>query len=179
MFVDLPFALVLRRPLTAFVARVPWFCAKPYTAGGYGLPVDWWMLGTLLYEMLFARTPFEHQDMHVLWSKIQMDKLEFPDDHTASPEAESILTQLLAKRPQDRLGAGTTSITGVQQVKGHAWFRHMDWEAMLRKEIAPPYIPTCDDPLAHFPKHLVDEVRLPLTTTKHTVRCAVLRCATH
>ena len=61
------------------------------TTGGYGLPVDWWMLGTLLYEMLFARTPFEHQDMHVLWSKIQTDDLEFP---VGSKEA----TQ---KRPAD------------------------------------------------------------------------------
>lgn len=129
--------------------------------GGYGLPVDWWMLGTLLYEMLFAKTPFEHPDMHVLWSKIQTDDLEFPADHTVSDEAVSIIEGLLERRPQDRLGAGTGSVTGLQQVQGHAWFRQMDWEALLRKEITPPYVPTCDNPLVHFPKHLVDEVQSP------------------
>ena len=57
--------------------------------GGYGLPVDWWMLGVLLYEMMFARTPFEHMDMHVLWSKIQMDELSFPAGHAVSPAGVS------------------------------------------------------------------------------------------
>ena len=123
------------------------------------------MLGTLLYEMLFARTPFEHSDMYVLWSKIQADELRFPDDHTASDEAVDIIKGLLAKLPHDRLGAGTRDVSGVQQVKGHAWFRQMDWQALLRKEIAPPYVPSCEDPLAHFPRHLVDEVR------SHLVLC--------
>lgn len=44
--------------------------------GGYGLPVDWWMMGTLLYEMLFAKCPFEAPDMHVLWAKIMTDAVQ-------------------------------------------------------------------------------------------------------
>lgn len=67
-----------------------------------GLPVDWWMLGVLLYEMLFARTPFEHLDMHVLWSKIQTDELAFPAGHSISPEGTAIIAALLEKKPQDR-----------------------------------------------------------------------------
>jgi hypothetical protein len=67
-----PLALLPAWFLRFSVARLCVFCACGPLPGGYGLPVDWWMLGTLLYEMLFARTPFEHHDMHVLWSKIQV-----------------------------------------------------------------------------------------------------------
>ena len=62
------------------------------------------------------------------------------------------------KTDQDRLGSGTMEVSGITQVRDHAWFRSIDWDALYRKEIQPPYVPSCEDPLAHFPKHLVNEV---------------------
>ena len=57
-------------------------------------------------------------------------------------ECTDLVSRLLAKRPQDRLGAGSGSpgtpeeVTGIQQVQSHAWFSALDWGALERKEVA-------------------------------------------
>ena len=62
-------------------------------------------------------------------------------------ECTDLVSRLLAKRPQDRLGAGSGSpgtpeeVTGIQQVQSHAWFSGLDWGALERKEVAPPFCP--------------------------------------
>jgi serine/threonine protein kinase len=46
----------------------------------YGYEVDWWSLGTFLYEMLTGITPFWAEDQVTMYRRVLEDELEFPED---------------------------------------------------------------------------------------------------
>jgi serine/threonine protein kinase len=44
----------------------------------YGFPVDWWCLGSVLYEMLVGLPPFYSKNTKEMYERILNDKLRFP-----------------------------------------------------------------------------------------------------
>jgi len=89
------------------------FCGTPeYTAPemilgqaktAYGKGVDWWALGTLLYEMLVGLPPFYNSDMAKMCRRILQDKLM---PHVlVSPVAFELISKLLERDPEKRLGS--------------------------------------------------------------------------
>merc|ERR1712000_657914 len=46
---------------------------------GHGCPVDWWSLGTLIYEMLTGLPPYYSQNINIMYQKILNGELRFPE----------------------------------------------------------------------------------------------------
>lgn len=65
---------------------------------------------------------------------------EIPMQSYFSAEACNLLTGLLQKRPEERLGCRKQ---GVEELKMHSWFRNIDWDKLVAKKIPPPFVPEC------------------------------------
>ncbi len=46
----------------------------------YGLEVDWWTIGTLLFEMLTGLPPFYDENVQEMYQKILHQPLAFPPE---------------------------------------------------------------------------------------------------
>eukprot|EP00514_Thraustochytrium_sp_LLF1b_P002884 CAMPEP_0184515160 /NCGR_PEP_ID=MMETSP0198_2-20121128/4349_1 /TAXON_ID=1112570 /ORGANISM="Thraustochytrium sp., Strain LLF1b" /LENGTH=507 /DNA_ID=CAMNT_0026905399 /DNA_START=1103 /DNA_END=2626 /DNA_ORIENTATION=- len=103
---------------------------------GHGIAVDWWALGILLYEMIVGVPPWYSKNHHIMFDGICNKHLEFPNDCSASPAARNLIEGLLVKDPRRRIAS-----LGASEVREHVFFQDIDFEALLAKEVTPPWIP--------------------------------------
>jgi serine/threonine protein kinase len=108
---------------------------------GYGKAVDWWSLGTLIYEMLTGWPPFYDKNLKKMCEQILRSELQFPTNCTASPEARDLIRALLQRNPAHRLGS---TATGVADIKAHPFFRGADWAQIESRAIVPPFVPRAE-----------------------------------
>lgn len=97
----------------------------------YGKSTDLWSLGVLLYDMLVGHPPFQAKSRYELQKKIVSSKLKYPTFLSSS--CVNLLKGLMERNVTKRLT--------IEKVKQHVWFRSIDWNRVLAKEIEPPIRP--------------------------------------
>ncbi|KAH8284645.1 hypothetical protein KR018_009501 [Drosophila ironensis] len=102
----------------------------------YSTTADWWSYGVLLYEFMAGQAPFEGDDETTVFRNIKEKKAVFPKHF--SQEAMDIITSFLAKKPNNRLGAGRYAR---QEITTHPFFRNIDWDKAEACEMEPPIRP--------------------------------------
>ncbi|GBB99293.1 hypothetical protein RclHR1_34740001 [Rhizophagus clarus] len=121
---------------------------------GYGKAVDWWSLGILFYEMIAGFSPFYTNDTQLMYRRILFGKLKFPKGFF-SDDAKSLIKGLLARNPHSRLG----SQNDAEEIKNHPFFANVDWDALYRKQVSPPFKPnvSSDDDVSCFDPAFTEE----------------------
>ncbi|ETN77341.1 phorbol esters/diacylglycerol binding domain protein [Necator americanus] len=104
----------------------------------YGVSVDWWALGVLMYEMMAGQPPFEADNEDDLFEAILNDDVLYPV--WLSKEAVNILKAFMTKNPSKRLGC-VQSQGGEDAIRAHPFFREMDWDALEARHVKPPFKP--------------------------------------
>ncbi|XP_068604275.1 serine/threonine-protein kinase Sgk3 [Brachionichthys hirsutus] len=101
----------------------------------YDNTVDWWCLGSVLYEMLFGLPPFYSRDTHEMYHNILHKKLAMRPG--TSSTAWSLLQGLLEKERTQRLG----STDDFNEIRAHIFFSSINWDDLVQKTIPTPFIP--------------------------------------
>jgi len=122
---------------------------------GYSKMVDFWSLGVLVFEMCCGWSPFFDDDTQQMYKNIAFGKVRFPKDAMSlegrnfvkgvciiydHPKCNGFKTdtkKLLNRNPRHRLGATHDA----KELKEHPFFADIDWNALLKKDVIPPFKP--------------------------------------
>ncbi|GIL83200.1 hypothetical protein Vretimale_11287 [Volvox reticuliferus] len=105
---------------------------------GHGPEVDWWALGTILYEFVTGTPPFNADTPEEIFDNILDRRITWPDEDDMSSECRDLVDKLLHPNPLKRLGH-----RGAGEVKLHPWFEGLDWTSLVRNKAA--FIPAVED----------------------------------
>lgn len=114
---------------------------------GYSKLVDFWSLGVLLFEMCCGWSPFYAEDTQQMYKNICFGKIRFPRN-VISEDGKLFVKGLLNRNPKHRLGA----VRDAEDLKEHAFFNSIDWQALSMKQVTPPFKPAVesDESTANF-----------------------------
>ncbi|KAL6438116.1 hypothetical protein ACFW04_004387 [Cataglyphis niger] len=150
----------------SFCGTVEYMAPEIVNRKGHTFTSDWWSFGVLMFEMLTGALPFQGANRKETMTQILKAKLGMPQN--LSPEAQALLRVLFKRNPVNRLGAG-----GVEEIKGHIFFATIDWDALYKKEIRPPFKPAVrEDDAFYFDSEFTcktpkDSPGVPPSATAH------------
>jgi protein kinase X len=140
--VDFGFVKRLRSPTdrTSSSVGTPQYLAPEqltlsHQARNYSSIVDWWAFACVVFEMVSGSPPFttRRNDSHFeLYNRILSGKIYWPRYMQSS--LKDLLRQMLQPDPAKRLSDPVA-------IKKHAWFEHVDWDAVPLRQVAAPHVP--------------------------------------
>ncbi|KAJ7047598.1 kinase-like domain-containing protein [Mycena alexandri] len=132
---------------TTFCGTAEYVAPEILVGLGYSKVVDFWSLGVLLFEMCCGWSPFYAEDTQQMYKNICFGKIRFLKD-AISEDGKQFAQALLNRNPKHRLGATRDA----EELKEHPFFSSIDWTALARKQVTPPFKPVVesDESTANF-----------------------------
>ena len=91
--------------------------------------------------MLTGIPPFYSKDREKLFKTIKSTQVKYPK--FLSKDAVDLLEKFFVIDPEQRLGSGEH---GLDDIKAQPFFKSIDWNAILEKNIKPPFTPKLKGP---------------------------------
>lgn len=117
----------------SFVGTEEYVAPEVILGDGHDFAVDWWCLGVMLYEMLYGTTPFRGANRKETFYRIITRAPNLTGETTP---LRDLIGKLLEKDPSKRVS--------VQVIKGHQFFKAVDWDSITEMP-RPPFIPEPTD----------------------------------
>lgn len=132
--------LTPHKPLTSKSGTLAYLAPEVYMGKGYHSEVDWWSLGVLFYECIYNKRPFEASHHDALAQAIVKADPAFPvTSPPVSMPCLHAISSLLEKDKTQRIGSA-----GFDTFTDNPFFRELDFDALLRKEIEPVFCPSSE-----------------------------------
>jgi len=115
-----------------------YFAPEVILQKGHGMPLDWWTLGILTFELLAGDPPFEAPDPMVTFKKISqgISTLRFPVK--CQGVAETFIRALLDSNPSRRL---PLLPGGFANLEKHKWYSDINWQDLSDRKAVPTFKP--------------------------------------
>ncbi|XP_077137705.1 microtubule-associated serine/threonine-protein kinase 3-like [Ranitomeya variabilis] len=101
---------------------------------GYGRPVDWWAMGIILHQFLVGSVPFYGKTLTEIETNIVGGHLRWDCEPVPRFDARCLITGLLRKNPERRLGTA-----GTFEIKGNPFLIGLCFKNLLSQK--PEYVP--------------------------------------
>ncbi|KAM4583042.1 citron rho-interacting kinase [Fundulus diaphanus] len=109
----------------------------------YGVECDWWSLGVIAYEMIYAKSPFsDGTSAKTIHNILNFQRfLKFPEEPRTSKPFVDLVQSLLC---------GAKERLGYQGLRCHAFFSDVDWNNL--RQVPPPFVPAlhAEDDTSNF-----------------------------
>ncbi|TFY79401.1 hypothetical protein EWM64_g4612 [Hericium alpestre] len=119
----------------SFVGTEEYIAPEVIRNSGHTSAVDWWTLGILIYEMIYATTPFKGRERNDTFNNILTLPVQFRETPKVTHSGKDAVMRLLDKEENTRLGCKS----GASEVKQHKWFAKINWGLLRNTE--PPIVP--------------------------------------
>lgn len=122
------------------IVGTPYYIAPEIISGKEAsFDSDWWALGVMLFEMLVGEPPYNGDSAEEIFKNILEDNKRIVptigyDEGEIYPEAYSLISSLMEKEPEKRLGHN-----GANEIKNHLYFKGINWETLRNEK--PPFVP--------------------------------------
>lgn len=151
---DMSFSIKLDDPPARdFTGLAHYLSPEQVSGQGHSLPVDFWSLGVLMYEMMSGSAPWitgdPTQDSEVaIYNRIsshQKGALPPPQGVDFTEDLTALLNDLLEPNPMKRLGARGA---GEEELRANLWFGDFNWEELRAGTMIAPQVDVCTDSMA-------------------------------
>ncbi|KAJ3371649.1 hypothetical protein HDU91_005041 [Kappamyces sp. JEL0680] len=157
---------VEKRKPTSQSGTLDYMAPEMHISKPYSYSIDWWALGTILYECIYRKLPFGGgKTPDEVAENSRSHPLKFSDHSylrkpvSSVPERVAFISGCLERDIKKRLGSANGGRGFEAEVKTHPYLAHIDWNLLEKKELEPKFKPYIEkDTLNISPNILIEEM---------------------